>query len=248
MPLPTASEIEQAALKSWPAIDTVTDGRWVIRAAGGYTKRSNSVQSLDPTDDSDAEARIERAARWYRDRQLPPTFRVTPLTGPNTLAAVDAWRAYDHSKILAMDLGSLAFAPDENVALLLPTSPDWLAVQQKLQGYDDATRERLKRIVERIKVPARGLVIYAGHGVPVASAVMMVSNGIIYTGNVVTSSEHRRQGHARRLLETGMAWARRSGARRAAINVAAQNSGAIALYTGLGYTEHYEYHYRSPAK
>jgi ribosomal protein S18 acetylase RimI-like enzyme len=248
VPVPTASEIEEAALKSWPAIDTVTDGRWVIRAAGGYTKRSNSVQSLDPADDGDAEARIARAARWYRDRQLPPVFRVTPLAGPNTLAAIEGWRAFDHSKVLAMDLGSRSFAADENVALLPPVSPDWLAIQQKLQGYDDATRERLKHILERIKVPARGLIIYAGHGVPVAAAVMIVSNGIIYTGNVVTSAEHRRQGHARKMLETGMAWARRSGGRRAAINVAADNSGAIALYKGLGYAEHYDYHYRSPGK
>lgn len=248
MALPTAAEIEEAGLKSWPAIDTAMDGRWVMRAAGGYTKRANSVQSLDVADDGDAEARIERASRWYRDRSLPPVFRITPLAGPAILKALDGWRAFDHSNVLAIDLGPRSFATDENVALLQPTSTDWLAVQQALQGYDDATRDRLRRIVERIKVPARGLVIYAGHGVPVASAIMIVGNGIIYTGNVVTSSEHRRQGHARKMLETGMAWARQSGARRAAINVMADNVPAIALYNKLGYVHHYDYHYRSPAK
>ena len=248
MPLPTASEIEESGLKSWPAIDTATDGRWVMRAAGGYTKRANSVQSLDLSDDGDAAIRIERAVRWYRDRQLPPVFRVTPLAGPRILEALEGWRAFDHSIVLAMDLGPLSFQGDENVALLPAVSPDWLTVQQQLRGYDDATRERLRRIVERIKAPARGLVMYAGHGVPVASAIMIVGNGIIYTANVVTSEEHRRRGHARRMLETGMAWARQSGGRRAAINVVADNAPAIALYAGLGYVHHYEYHYRSPGK
>jgi ribosomal protein S18 acetylase RimI-like enzyme len=248
VPLPTASEIEEAGLKSWPAIDTAMDGRWVLRAAGGYTKRANSVQSLDAGDDGDAESRIERAVRWYRDRQLPPVFRVTPLAGPRIVEALAGWRAFDHSNVLAMTLGQLSFAVDENVALLPAISPDWLKVQQHLQGYDDATGERLRRIVERIKAPARGLVMYAGHGVPVASAIVIVVNGIIYTGNVVTSEEHRRQGHAQKLLATGMAWARQSGGRRAAINVMADNAPAIALYGKLGYVPHYDYHYRSPGK
>ncbi len=248
MPLPTASEIEEAGLRSWPALDTASDGRWVMRAAGGFTKRANSVQSMDVADDGDAVERLERAARWYRDRRLPPVFRVTPLTGPGILAALNGWPELDHSKVLALDLGPLSFSADENVLLAPPTAPEWLAVQQKLQGYDDATRDLLAHVVGRIRAPARGVTIYAGHGEPAASCVMMVVNGILYTGNVVTAPNYRRQGLAQKLLETGMGWARQSGARRAAINVAAENAPAIALYAKLGYVPHYEYHYRSPSR
>jgi len=248
VPLPSAAEIEEASLRSWPALDTAVDGRWVMGASGGYTRRANSVQSLDAADDGDAAARLERAVRWYRDRRLPPFFRVTPLTGPGILAEIEHWAAEGHSKVLALDLGPLSFSVDENVALVPPTSSGWLKEQQKLKGLDDDTLARLRRIVERITVPARGLTIYVGHGEPAASAVMMVANGILYTGNVVTAPGHRRQGLARRLLETGMHWARKAGARRAAINVEADNAPAIALYQGLGYVPHYEYHYRSPGK
>ena len=136
--LPSVSDIEQANLKAWPAIDTENDGQWVLRAAGGYTKRANSVQSLDPADDADAAPRLERAARWFRDRKLPPVFRVTPLAGPGILAELDkGWAAFDHSLVLAMDMGPLQFAADENTALLPVTSPDWLKSQQQLQGYDE---------------------------------------------------------------------------------------------------------------
>jgi GNAT superfamily N-acetyltransferase len=244
--LPTASEIEEACLKAWPALDTAVDGKWVMRAAGGFTKRANSVQSLDTADDGDAAARLERAVRWYCDRRLPPIFRVTPLAGPGVLAELDkGWVPQDESLVLAMDLGPLSFTADENVALLPPTSPDWLAAQRKLQGYDEGTVLLLKRVVERIKAPARGLLIYGDDVQPVASALMVVVNGLIFTGNVVTSENARRKGYGRKLMNSGFAWARRAGARRAAIQVMADNAPAIALYKGLGYQDHYAYHYRS---
>ncbi len=243
--LPSVSDIEQAGLRAWPAIDTASDGQWVLRAAGGYTKRANSVQSLEVGDDGDATARLERAARWYRDRRLPPIFRVTPLAGPAILAALgEHWVALDRSLVLAMDMGPQSFTADENTATYSVTSSDWLNAQRQLQRYDEATVERLKRIVERIRAPVRGLVHYGEDAIPSASAVMMVVNGLVYTGNVVTAASQRRRGYARRLMLSGLAWARQAGGRRAAINVLANNAPAIALYEGLGYVRHYEYHYR----
>jgi ribosomal protein S18 acetylase RimI-like enzyme len=40
-------------------------------------------------------------------------------------------------------------------------------------------------------------------------------------------------------------WAHRRGAAAAYLQVTAQNSGAIALYEGLGFTEAYRYWYRA---
>jgi GNAT superfamily N-acetyltransferase len=243
--LPTVAEIEQAGLRAWPAIDTSADGQWVLRAAGGYTKRANSVQSLDPADDADVAARLEQAARWYRDRRLPPIFRVTPLAGPAVLAELErGWTAFDHSLVLAMDMGPMSFAADENTALVPVASADWLAAQRRLQGYDEDTVGRLRRIVERIKAPARGLIHYGEDANPSASALMAVVNGLVFTGNVVTAENQRRRGYARRLLESGLAWARQAGGRRAGIQVLADNAAAISLYEGVGYIRHYEYHYR----
>jgi N-acetylglutamate synthase len=243
--LASVSEIEQAGLRAWPAIDTATDGQWVLRAAGGYTKRANSVQCLDPADDGDAMERIQRAARWFRDRRLPPVFRVTPLAGAAVVAALEKeWTPFDHSLVLAMDMGPMRFAADENTALLPVTSSDWLRAQQQLQGYDSDTLGRLQRIVERIKAPARGLVHYGEDVNPSASALMVVVNGVVFTNNVVTAAHQRRRGYARKLLTSGLAWARQAGGRRAGIQVLAGNAPAIALYEGLGYVRHYEYHYR----
>ena len=106
MPLPRIREIEMAGLKAWPALEVERDGGWVRRAAGGYTRRANSVQCLDPADDENASARIADGRRWLESRGLTPVFRVTPLAGPHLLAALDeaGWRATDLSRVLVMSL------------------------------------------------------------------------------------------------------------------------------------------------
>ena len=48
------------------------------------------------------------------------------------------------------------------------------------------------------------------------------------------------------MMRSGLAWAKREGARFAALNVQADNAAAKALYAGLGYTHQYDYSYRIP--
>lgn len=106
MGLPGIRQIEFAGLKAWPGIEVEHDGRWVRRAAGGYTKRANSVQCLDPTDDENTPARIAGSRRWFETRALMPIFRVTPLAGRRLSESLDEaeWRAFDHSRVLALAL------------------------------------------------------------------------------------------------------------------------------------------------
>ena len=92
-------------------------------------------------------------------------------------------------------------------------------------------------------VPAIGLVLHED-GVPAASALMAVADGIVVTGNVVTSADHRRRGFAAAVMRSGLYWAHGVGARIAALNVAAENTAAHRLYQSLGYSHQYDYAYR----
>ena len=116
---------------------------------------------------------------------------------------------------------------------------------QRLQGYDDATMTGMKNLLAVFKVPAVGVVL-ARDGVAVASSIMAIADGIVITGNVVTDPQRRRQGLAAAMMRSGLAWAKRQGARFAALNVQADNAAAKALYQSLGYTHKYDYHYRIP--
>jgi GNAT superfamily N-acetyltransferase len=245
VPLPGVSEIERASIDAWPGVDTARDGQWVMRAANGYTNRANSVQSLDAADDDDVGMRLEHVERWYRDRGLPVIFRVTPLAGPALLGELEKrWTAYGHSHVMAMSLEAEAFTADANATLVAVDSPEWLEAQRQMQSYDDATVPKLKAIVERFDAPATGIIVNADDGKSSAAAYMVVVDGIVFPGNVVTDSRHRGKGYARRMMQSGFAWATRNGARQAAVQVAADNPPAISLYSGLGYVYQYDYHYR----
>ena len=100
MGLPGVREIDIAGRKAWPGVEREHDGSWVRRAGGGYTRRANSVQCLDPADDENVVARIAASRRWFETRGLRPVFRITPLTGPRLRAALDATRSCLGIKLL----------------------------------------------------------------------------------------------------------------------------------------------------
>lgn len=247
MALPGAAIFERAGLRAWPGIELEWDGAWLRRAAGGYTKRANSVQSLDPADDDDAEARLIASRTWFTARGLRPTFRITPLASPAIVALLDeqGWQTVDASHLFAMPLP--AFEPESGVEIHDLLDPRFLAAQQHLHAYSDDMAARFRALLAVIDIPACGMVVYSPDGEPVASALMDIADGIVVAGNVVTGKAYRRQGHAANLMRTGLAWAAEAGATIAVLNVAADNTAGQALYTALGYRRQYDYTYRIPA-
>ena len=246
--MPDPLTIETAGLKAWPGVEVEWNGQWVLRASNGFTRRANSVQCFDPADDSDIEARVEYACRWFEARGLTPVFRVNLLTGPALLGHLDAggWASEGHSVLMAMPLAPAE--PDPRAEILAVDDPRFLAAQQQLKQYDEPSMEHLKAILAAMEVPACGVVLLDASKGAVSSALMTVADGIVITGNVVTHPAERRQGHAAAMMRTGLAWAREQGATVAALNVEASNQPALALYRGLGYASQYSYVYRHPGR
>jgi ribosomal protein S18 acetylase RimI-like enzyme len=241
----TPERIERAGLAAWPGLEVKWDGSWVRRAAGGYTKRANSVQCLDPEDGADADLRVISASTWMVIRGIKPVFRITPLAAPELIETLDeaGWQSIDHSHLFAMELGEQQ--PDADARLFTVLDPAFLAAQQHLQGYSDATTASLANLLAAFVVPATGIVVYRD-GDPVASGLMAVADGIVVTGNVITDPSRRRQGLGAAMMRSGLAWARTKGATVAALNVQADNEAGQALYTALGYQYQYDYAYRIP--
>ncbi|KKB10940.1 hypothetical protein VE25_15510 [Devosia geojensis] len=242
---PDALTFERAGLAAWPGIEVEWDGAWVRRASNGYTKRANSLQCFDPADGSDAEARLEAGAAWFRERGLTPVVRTTPLASPALNAALDAagWRTIDASHLYAMPLGEHEADSEGKLYALL--DPEFLAAQQALQGHPDELMARMRALLSVMAVPAAGIVVYR-EGQPAASGLMAIGDGIVVTGNVITHKARRRQGLGAAMMRTGLAWAKREGATVAALNVQADNDAGKALYRSLGYAHQYDYLYRIP--
>lgn len=118
--------IEEMSLQSWPALEQFELDGWLLRFAGGYTKRSNSVsplyvgamadtQGINETQNiNDIEyinEKIKRCEQHYQQAGLPTVFKITPYTEPSNLDAVLQDRGYiqkELSHVQSMDLAGLA--------------------------------------------------------------------------------------------------------------------------------------------
>lgn len=246
--LPSAVDLESATLNAWPALQVVHDRLWVWRAAGGYSKRANSIHCLDPSDGDDAEARLERLAALYRYNELTPVFRVTPLASPGALAALDraGWERFEPSRVLAMATPAEAFELRHEVRLFDPRDPAWFETQGRMSGYNAHTLSLLKSILEAVACENCGLLAYDGEGRPVAAALAAVSNGIGVYLNVVVDAGFRGQGYGRAVVSAALNWTQSAGARSSVIQVLGENVAALSLYRALGFAPAYDYHYRRP--
>ncbi len=247
--VPSVADIESATLCAWPALQVAHDRLWIWRAAGGYSKRANSIHCLDPSDSEDADARLERLAELYRYNELQPVFRVTPLTSPGALAALDraGWQVFEPSLVMAQP------QPDEfdirvKTSFHDPRDPEWFELQGAMSGYNPHTLRILKQILDAVAHENCGVFAHDEDGTPVAAGLATVANGIGVFLNVVTRPEARGEGYGRAVMSAALNWTRQAGATSVALQVLGSNATAIRLYTSLGFNQAYDYHYRRPAE
>ena len=76
-------------------------------------------------------------------------------------------------------------------------------------------------------------------------AVTTAPDGTVWLGisAVHVAPEQRRRGHARTVCEALLGWGAQRGATRAYVQVLEENTGAIALYRGLGFVLHHHHRY-----
>lgn len=244
--LSTVLAIETAYLSAWPALETIEQQSWKARFSRGYTKRANSIHAFDPADEADAGPRIAELAAAYRARNLRPTFRVNPLTGPAVAAALDVagWDIYEPSLVLFMPEPGKLRAVAAVSQTLLPTDPAWAKAQASMANYSQETQETLALVLARLPEKAAGILVYDEAQQPVGAALSMIADGIAVYNNVVVDAAGRGKGYGRALMHAAFNWAVQNGARRHAIQVLANNERAVPLYKSLGFAEIYGYHYR----
>ena len=251
--------VEEAALNTWPAPRQVLLDGWVLRFADGYTRRANSATPSDPGQDSPGalSRKITACEALYAAQRQPALIRVRSFDA--ALAAALEARGYvaeGVSPVLWMPLGSTLHASAGPEAVQLSVGkpgPGWLDCQARLSGCDVAARAR---ILDTVAVPCAFAGVPAdGPGAPLASAPLAsvafgaVHDGVACLHLVATDPAFRRRGLSRLAVSALLAWARdRLGAQCASLQVAADNTGALALYAGLGFqTELFRYrYYRQP--
>jgi ribosomal protein S18 acetylase RimI-like enzyme len=237
--------LERRAFRAWPALETDTNRGWVQRFSGGYTKRANSINALEPDSEFNQNLKDELEAP-YRARGLPPVWRLTALAPPETDAALAGagYRRIDESLVQRSVLGG-RFALDPEVRVDPTPSPAWLVGFAELSPVAPAHHEAMARMLRSIAAPV-GFARVEDKGEPIAFALGVVDGDHVGLFDVLVAPRARRRGLARRLTESVCAWGQAEGASFAYLQVVATNAAALPLYADLGFETVYSYAYRVP--
>ena len=123
-------DLEELALSAWPALQQWLYDGWVVRFAGGHTRRANSVNPLYPSH-KDPATKIAQCEQWYGERNLPTVFRLNRQTAPPALDRLLDARGYslvDPSLTLHRRLEGWTMPRDLPGRLHGEALPDWLAL------------------------------------------------------------------------------------------------------------------------
>lgn len=244
----SAAEVSRRAVADWPPEEVEPLGEWLLRAAGGWSRRANSALAVGDPGITLDEA-VERVSAFYTDRGLPPTATAFTGTGLDEELVGRGWQAASDD-ILVQVAGVAAClrvldetaAPDEEVSLGGFDDAWWEASPDRpldehgrriLTGGEDVVFARVERDGELV---ARGRgTLSVRHDVRLGLAGLW------------THPDHRRQGLGNAVLRALLEWGAEAGATSTYLQVAAVNEAAVGAYERLGFLTHHGYRYlRAP--
>lgn len=246
------SRIEDAGLNaSAPPQQRWLDG-WLVRFSEGKAKRARCINAVALGRMSVSE-KLALCAALFAEVGLPMFIRVTPFSLP---ADIDQQLA---------DLGLPRIDDTRVMVCLLPGHPRPPALRSGLR-IERLGHELFSNIVGHLRespfaqrqahaqrlalspVPFQAFVMKDDAGQVVCCGQIAIEARLVGLYDVFTPSANRTRGMAGTLCEHMLSVARTQGAEVAYLQVEGDNHAARAVYTRLGFSDAYAYHYRAPAE
>jgi GNAT superfamily N-acetyltransferase len=239
------AELEEAGIDTWPARETLDISGWLLRFTDGHTHRGNSVATHKFRRKAVGDA-IVRVEAEYRARGLAPMFQISPAALPIDIERTLRRRGYRTiTPTLTMVASAMVMRASLPEAREVTSSgepdDDFTAILVAGSRSEGDGHERLD-ILSRIELPHVCVTAY-DKGLPVACGTGTLSKGWVAINLMRTVLEHRRSGHAQRVLAAIVRWAEGKGAGHLYLNVEEANTAARALYAKSGFDTAYEYRY-----
>jgi ribosomal protein S18 acetylase RimI-like enzyme len=240
-------ELERIAAAGWPGLETEVVGGWLLRAGGGWTGRANAALPLRDVGDG-LDATLDRVARWYERRELPPLVQV-PLPVCGRLQAdllergwVDRWGAVVLTARVAEVLRRTRRHP-ELPDVSFDDAPDaaWLDTYHYLGGTLPDVALRVLRAGSALR-----FLSVADGGETIAICRLAVYEGWLGIAAVEVAEHRRRRGLATHLLVAALDHARALGVDDVYLQTTDDNVAALQMYTRAGFTRHHHYRYHGP--
>jgi ribosomal protein S18 acetylase RimI-like enzyme len=236
--------IEEISMNAWPALQTILYDGWVLRFAGGYTKRANSVNPLYRSR-SDVEPKIRECERLYRAHGLPVVFKMTTAAQPPELDEVLrewGYREVAPTSVQLLEPSASAGRVSPEIAVSETPGEDWLSAFSALNGVSVAHGTVLAQMLRAIAPQAFFAALRDADAV-VGCGMGVVERGFAGLFDVVVAPERRGRGLGEELMSNLVALAVQRGAKTVYLQVVLQNLPAVNLYRKLGFREVYRYWY-----
>ncbi|WHM36783.1 GNAT family N-acetyltransferase [Streptomyces sp. BPTC-684] len=244
-PAATFRELALVSARSWQPVESEALGDWTLRAAGGFTRRANSVLPLGDPGMPLADA-LAYARAWYTARGLPTYVQAsTGAEGTQEGLCVDL-ENFGWIREISAQLRIAALAPigdlDADVSqveLSRSVGSAWLARYQRT----GTPGPHVLKVLE--SGPSTWFATVAGDagGAPAAIGRCVVDGRWAGFMAVEVDPGQRRRGLATAVMTALARQALAEGASAAWLQVETDNEGARALYDAQGFATHHTYHH-----
>lgn len=238
--------IDEAVLRASPALDEQRLGTWRLRFAQGYTRRANTVYPAPDDTAPHLDARIAQCEAAYRERHLPPLFRLASFGAPRLEAALTRRGYVRHRtvcEVLFLPLTGPPAPPDSAIQAVSP--PEWVACLSHC-GELDVQHQAIK-LALLAKLPPTAQTAYhrihTPQGLPAGGGFGVLEGQGCGVFGLATHPDWRGQGLGTRVLRSILGWAVAQGATWAYLQVDTANTRAYRLYRSLGFVPAYSYWY-----
>jgi ribosomal protein S18 acetylase RimI-like enzyme len=237
--------LEEITIDAWPALETSLFDGWVIRFAGGFSRRSNSVIPLYPSE-REIREKIRTCESLFRGRGMRTVFKLTAASLPPELDAIlaeEGYRREAETSVRVLARETAKGTPADGVAFRTELEEEWMSALCALNAYDPRHHGTVRAITEKIGPPRVFASVRRG-GRIVGCGLGVVRQGHAVLFDIVVDGEFRRQGMGGRIVESLLCWGGEQSAGTAFLQVMTNNPPALAMYNGLGFQEVYRYWYR----
>jgi len=244
------SRIEDAGLNaSAPPQQRWIDG-WLVRFSPGKAQRARCINAV-AQGRLELDQKLDLCRSLYRQAGLPMLLRVTPFSQPAHLDEALDERGYtrcDDTSVMVCPV--LPALPGDDLSRYHQVSAvsmeAYAHIVGTLRGTSTVAIQAHAQRLLSSPVAYQGYVLHDAAGSAVACAQFATEDQMVGLYDVFTTPMARGKGLSRRLCAFLLRQAALQGARVGYLQVDAKNQPARTVYTHLGFTDAYAYHYRSP--
>lgn len=246
-------QLETLAANAWPAAEIADVGGWRLRYTAGVTRRANSVWPNAAVGATAVAEKVAAVEAFYRARNLPARYQMSPAAQPADLdddLAVRGYTAVARTAVQAALVTTilaqtppLRLHPEFVIEVSEEFDEGWFAAYTAFAEEDASGFATRREIIQRIS-SLTGFALLRIDDQPAAVGLGVVEAGWLGIFCMGTAPAFRRRGAARAILRTLTIWAQMQGAEAAYLQVMDSNAAARPLYASIGFQTLYHYHYR----